>query len=325
LHRHRYTSPVLVTLCALGCTEPRFAPRHESEAGAESPDANGPSHAADAATSPDAQGQHDAAAGAPLDWQAKLRGRYAVRAFSFARAGAPQSREDVLLVSIEAVGGELRLIEQTCASSFGWNAGSLVARAVLRSPEARSPRSLRVEYDGQYWSTLSDVYTHGYASSPPQACAGGASATPSAEQGWITGSCRCESGALPSGADDCRVTDPDGDDKPGFTLDVVVGGFPSEYYVVERQLDRYVNGTIAESGLHVAFTAKESQDALVGCLGTCDLTPPQACPPVGANYAWFAPLPELDAGGADWTCAAVMGALPELFRDRPAPAFPQGC
>jgi hypothetical protein len=165
-------------------------------------------------------------------------------------------------------------------------------------------------------------------------------------RGWFTdgndagtkADCRCPTNAnkdaLPAASggainEDCRVTDADGDGKPGFTVKASVPlGAATAYNVSFAQITW--TGDIVPSGHHTGLAIEPSpiQRATVGCTSTG--TGSGVCSGLagtgagsydcscsksgGHNFIQFAPLDGVaDPGNNGWSCTDVVAQASTLF------------
>ncbi|MDB4989403.1 MAG: hypothetical protein JWN04_4581 [Myxococcaceae bacterium] len=288
------------TAAAASCAEPHFRDRAvEVDAGF---------HAAPLHPVSDG-GPLQVLAPEPPAWAEKLLGDYAVRLRIFGHettSSTEVSHEtlSVVQVKFDAQLGLVSFVTQMCRDSATLILG---AKAGVKYPELYPPRKLRVDFkDGVFSTSSIGSSAVGYTEGAPSGCSPGLRVRASAAQVWLAdGMCDCPSNTdLPKLSTDCRLTDPDADKQPGFTVSLY-GTYSSSDYCVTRDDSQFVIGMIDPQGHHTASYAVIQDSWQVECPdGTCTRAHPVVCKPV-YNTVAFAPLaPRSD--GAIWSCADML-------------------
>jgi hypothetical protein len=256
----------------------------------------------------------------PDAWAGPLLGRYVARSDAYIRdpfSGVASYIKEILLVNIERTDDEVWLTAQTCA----WDASNEWGKVKLVRPSAVPPRHERVRYADGRWRTEPGLQALGYNVESPPICAGkeGLSVAKQPGQSWLAEACSCATSnvSLP-GIEDCRVTDPDGDAKPGITYAFVSPlGDKTDIHVVREFRFHLQDGTISATGRHGAHEVQPQRSLQLSCYPTNCLNIANnsvPCPPSN-NRMQFARLAS-DAGSA--TCEqALMQASSELAYDMP--------
>jgi hypothetical protein len=346
-------------LCSAACSEPRYgeasaddAPERERDAqvvdacvrcSTEARDAEqadvetqaAPRDTGSSRSPTDGGERADASTGLPAvtptavlpTWAAPLLGRYAVRAFTFKQDDLPTvtRAEDVFLAefSFDAQAG-LTLRTKLCQSSAQNDLATLRLVAPSQVPERVD--SVTLSDFEKRWSSQGTLLSIGYSQDPPDVCAGkaGQSVPKRAGQTWIEGSsCRCPLDGEEPLADDCRVLDPDSDDKPGFSFAFRSVAPPlgdATVYAVSESTTHFVNGQVSMKGSHVANVAGGERAFQLGCspANCANLAELATYCPVTYNTAAFAPV------DADASCQTISMKLGTLFPE-PAPPIETRC
>lgn len=291
----------------------------------------------DAGASPPPPNEMEPAPGkppAPPEWATGLLGHYALRIRQFSRDSSAlrgQVQTDMELLAdfaYDAVKDRVRLTTKVCS----YRVSNLRTGALLqiRTADALAARTLAVtpSPDGRRWSAVAEPQAYGYTREPPVQCTNPGETRPAPpSQPWLrttkdkTCVCPPDDGP-PLKANDCRVSDPDGDRLPGITADLS-GSVTNTWSIVYELEDRLVNGNVASDGRHTAFFESHVKSQLLQCsmdtlVAPCALGPATPCD-AAMNSVQFAPLAE----GAG--CTAVLNGRAELFPVA-APGFPlSGC
>jgi len=263
-------------------------------------------------------------------WAPELDGLYAGRVVNFAEeTGTIASARILQLVEISHQGSEYQLTLKRCS----WIAKSILGDLIVKEPSKLAPLRQRLSFDGESFSSSPIDYAHGYDALAPECANKPGQAVPKRDyQTWIAGTtCTCPGPAVPMTLDDCRITDPDGDERAGFTMffdtgaplvDADVWGVGT-YYTSMVHGERRADGTLTaqleanESSVQLGCSL-ESRTTCIDFTGTA---PP--CPPVH-NRADLVPLEGLEAPSGGWSCEALLLRQSELFV-RPEPVPPVGC
>jgi hypothetical protein len=262
---------------------------------------------------PDAQAVDTGSAAPPSDaatldpvpsWAKPLLGRFAKRSVFFAYdvAGSIITvTVDVSLIDISAsANGQLELTGQPCAFRVYWSDGG--ASYTLLKPQALPPFHMWLSL-GQaphFSSDTASLYM-GYDPSRQSRCTGSASADKFEDQSWLTtGRCACTTApeVLPTEANDCRVTDPERDGRPGVTLDGA--GFAFDINAALNTTLKFTDGEVRVDGEHVL---REQRTRNVACLGSCFSMNESLCP---GGETQLRPLP------ANATCAEALAKVDPL-------------
>ncbi|HEX6244490.1 MAG TPA: hypothetical protein VFZ61_26410 [Polyangiales bacterium] len=232
------------------------------------------------------------------NWAKPLLGRFAKRSIYFAYddtgSGGITATIDVSLVTVSATGsGQLELVGQQCSYDVHWSTGqaSFLLLEPTTLPSVRQSLSLG---QAPHFSSDTASLQMGFDSTRQSRCSPGASyADKYDDQSWITGSrCSCSNvpGVLPTEINDCRVSDTDGDRRPGVALDGT--GFALDITAAINTTIKIADGEVRGDGEHVL---REQRTRNVACLaGTCLPMNDQLCP---GGETLMRPLP------ANATCA----------------------
>jgi hypothetical protein len=290
-HRRVRHGAWLALALASGCADPSYAPNGRCEgAGCEQP--------TDGAV---ADGQVESA----LDWREQLRGTYALRIRNHSRvvlldnvAGLLNEviwRGDVTV----GAGGKVVLTTSVCRDHTTIGASILgESSADLVKPAALAGRTLELLYEEGRFRTVGEAVEHGFRGDALPECAAGKSIPRRPEQVWLRDTCTCPGVTLPTSADDCRVTDPDGDGRPGYTVQVS-GAFRGEDWIRNRDGSSFTEGRLDPQKRHRARYTRRYEFYQLGCMyPPCARSAPEPCPGV-EDYVEFAPI---DPG---WSCDDV--------------------
>jgi hypothetical protein len=261
----------------------------------------------------------------PPAWVAMLPGHYAVRAALFTEDQRVVIRwNELAYVDIQRAGDQLEALVTPCSeraeTASGLSSGG-------RGVSTLATRRHRVNITSNNFSLVPIEVAIGYDDAQPAACDGqvGKTVMKRPLQTWIRGDvCQCTVEEPPA-ADDCRVNDPDGDNRPGYTtkLQTVTGA--ATVWGVTEDRSSYVNGQVGEAGAHTALYQLNEQGAEYGCEGAlCDAPTNSIDCAVEYNHAQFALLDRLATPPGGWGCAAVVERVSTLF-PAAAPAFPRTC
>jgi hypothetical protein len=181
----------------------------------------------------------------------------------------------------------------------------LIATTV--SPEKLEPVLFTlVEHDGVF-NTEADPRFIGYDELAPAECGAVSKAPSRAQQTWLSGAqCDCVATAEPpTKPSDCRVTDADGDGKPGITVRRS-GSSTGEDYVRFRDQSQLSAVTIRADGRHSGLWLENNDYYVLQCTnGLCPRVAYRACKPE-VNPALFARLAESSPLASAWTCDEML-------------------
>lgn len=267
--------------------------------------------------------------GSVPEWAAPLAGRYAMRVsghFNSSVGTMLASREISLAEIVETPEG-LEFRSRLC-SLHNVEPGSTTT---IANPERYPELRRKIILAAGIWSTDDAPFTVGYDLEVPPTCVSrpGGYVTKSPEQVWIRGgSCRCPRTASDAPrADDCRVSDPDGDGQPGLTfessLPLSTRTALAHYAVLLR--DHAVGGQVRADGAHVARMLLDNRSFMLNCEGTDAGCVEFTYTPCSAanNTLQLARLPAPPAGYARWTCEALLSNQDRVLPR--APARPTRC
>jgi hypothetical protein len=262
------------------------SPREDASLAALEGGASGSDGATDDAAVPDA-------------WKEQLRGSYALRIRNHSRVPALDAFA-VLLNEVIWLGevtvdpqGQVILTTSICRDQTKVGMSILgESTAELVEPEALSGRTFKlIVEDGQFRTEGAPV-AHGYDETlVPADCAPGRTVARRADQVWIrSGVCTCPSSMTPpTSASDCRVTDPDGDGLPGYTI-ALSGAVRGADYIRNRDGSQFFEGRIDSRKRHRANYTRRYDFYQLGCMNPpCARSSPESCPGV-ADYVEFSPL-----------------------------------
>jgi hypothetical protein len=261
----------------------------------------------------------------PPTWAAMLPGHYAVRVALFTEDQRVMIRwNELAYVDIQPAGDQLEALVTPCSenaeTASGLSSGG-------RGVSTLATRRHRVNITSNSFSLVPIDVAIGYDDAQPAACDGqvGKAVTKRPVQTWIRGdTCQCTVEEVPA-VDDCRVSDPDQDNRPGYTTkSQTVTGSSTEWGVTEDR-SSYVSGQVGEAGAHTALYQVDEQGALYGCEGAlCNVPSVSVDCAVEYNHVQFALLDRLATPSGGWGCAAVVERVSSLF-PASAPAFPGRC
>ncbi|MDB4976952.1 MAG: hypothetical protein JWN48_5293 [Myxococcaceae bacterium] len=303
---------IACAVCVAACVEPDFG---TGESAASDPTRQAPDGATRGPDGsvpggpPDAGRDGEVLAALSPSWAEPLVGDYAMRLRLFGRemaTGIGLSHETLSAVQVrfDAQLGEVVWRARMCRDHAEIVAG---LTAGVKYPTLYPIRSQRVLYENGFFKTESMAPTViGYVEQAPSGCSPGATLPRGPMQSWLVdGTCDCPSdAALPRSPRDCRLTDPDEDGKPGFTVGLT-GLYESNDYCVTRDDSQVVHGVIDPARLHRASYRVNQDSYQVQCAqGGCTRASVALCP-VDANSLLLAPLPAR-ADGALWSCADML-------------------
>jgi hypothetical protein len=272
----------------------------------------------------DASVQHDASPPSDADFPL---GEYALLArfygISLPAGTGYFGEEAIAKVNVQRVNGELQMSWTYCAYR-----GLLVVPLVLNNvsyavlhPESFPQRTYRIELDGSSFQAFGDTLLIGYedlANCPE----GSTQLHP--ERAWLSnGQCTCPSSTVlpPTLPSDCRVTDPDRDGKPGFTVQFT-GGTENFSYTRIKDGSQILHGTIAANGHHTAQYSANSDTYQLSCAREpCTRASAQVCANDN-NVVRFLPLP---ARAGEYTCQDVVNAVDNSAQIGLGMLSPSGC
>lgn len=249
-------------------------------------------------------------------------GRYATRIYSFTVDGFAAARGvGYSYMDIKRRGSDIVLSEHYCSFTGAW-ALFLEVKASFTYPVGFPPREVTVHEGSDGWYTSDTRYAVGYTLDVPDTCTTpGATVTAPASHWNRGGVCTCPLRAddPPTSASDCRVTDPDGDAKPGLSVRVDIAGAPSVFRVVQENQDRYLQGRSVSSDRMVARYLSDAKGEVLECVPSepCTFGNPVPCPPE-SNLAELVRIPD------DWTCTEVIAQRDDLF-PVPPPQYAENC
>jgi hypothetical protein len=274
------------------------------------------------------------AVAAPPSWAAPLLGHYVVRVRNYSRevsTGAGTAHEIVSSARIfyDQSSGEVQMRLQMCRDE-GDALG--LFKGMLAYPQWYPERHLRVRYaNGEFYTESPVVETIGYDETVRADCTSGGQLVDRAEvQAWLAVSGKCECPApgarLPTKKEDCRVTDPDRDKKPGITLLTDFGGVKASNYAVSRDNSQIEHGKIdAENRQHRGSHGVNQETYQLECPGGACQRPDLRDCPVEQNTVEFGPLDARD-DEALWPCdqaqtmaTAVLSPGKAVFPDAVCP------
>lgn len=262
-------------------------------------------------------------------WALPLVGRYATRWFAFKQDdfGTVVRAEQLAIVEFALEGKGMTLRSKLCLSTGDTSIAQLRLVDASGLPERRE----QVMFSDleRSWSTEGPTYATGFTLEQPEICASkqGQSVPKTAAQAWLSGAtCRCTSPGEEPLVDDCRILDPDRDQKPGSTY--TLKGFTSSLadetiYAATETDSHYVNGKVGVDGaLPSANIAYVDRNYQLGCepAGCANIAVLGRACPISFNHALFAAL----AAGKTTTCADLMSNVNTLFPAKP-PDFPARC
>ena len=255
--------------------------------------------------------QPDAAPPDPVPtWAKPLLGRFVKRSVYFAYdTGGPVITVtiDVSLLDISASSsGQLELSGQQCGYRVYWSDGGASYTLVKPQGLPRFHMWLSLGQAPHFTSDTAPLYM-GYDPTRQSRCTGSAYADKFPDQTWLTtGRCACTGApeVMPTESNDCRVTDPDSDGKPGVALDGA--GLAPDITGAINTTTKITDGEVRADGEHLL---REQHTRNVACLGSCFSMNDQLCP---GGETQIRPLP------ASATCAEALAKVDPL----PYPPFP---
>jgi hypothetical protein len=254
----------------------------------------------------------DAEAGAPAasalpTWAKDLPGTYAKRSVTFSydeslgTAGGNTRNVEHSIITITENGDELEVSMQLCDFTVELESSSsppvsfkhvsavapVVGHIVLEPPNGFSSEPMLLHL--------------GFEPTRGNSCGASGRRDKFEEQSWITGpSCTCSASALPTGINDCRLTDSDGDGKPAVTARgqyLPLTTMLSDIVLVFDISVTFVEGRVATNGRHDLHEVRAQAASCVNAsVDYCNVGNNELCP---AGFARLIPLTE----GA--TCAEL--------------------
>ena len=229
------------------------------------------------------------------DWEADdplppgvegLVGRYLVRADSFSLQQFSEvlsspwyASAHMLSLSVGHIKqGETGLLLELepCQWSTSFDAvGSVLTARLTVGEEGERPsiplRTLHMRFGpGCSWSAMPEGPTPwGFTDQSTAGCDQPWQQRAQPERPWLTGeTCSCSAAAteLPQDERDCRVSDPDGDGKPGFTAALRSNELgTNRYFFASLSTTAFVDGLLDPSGRHLAHERFTQTQTLLGC------------------------------------------------------------
>jgi hypothetical protein len=297
----------------------------QADADAASGDATGGDGAAasdgSASTTPEA-GSDEGDAGGPSGdayaWATPLLGTYAKRTTQFgvdSILGKETTVVELALVTIDRADDQSpRMTTQLCSLISSWRDGGASLSLERASANPVVVQAVLAGADGNHFRTSTAQRHLGFEPTRVERCTGlaASSAAPKyADQTWIGSTCTCPSspGVMPAAPGDCRLTDPDGNGKPGVTIS---GSQPLGPLALDVVMD--TSFTIREGSIvpGEAPDVKEDYLSQVSCVSGGDCTINQNTPCGRGEVR----LHKLAAGATCDTVAVNAGAF------GPPPPFP---
>lgn len=260
-------------------------------------------------------------------WAAPLLGRWATRVFYFSQDdfGTVSRAEQLAVVEFVGDGDSVVLNTELCLSTIE----NTLSRMRLVDPSAVPVRTEQVRYSEveQRFRTEGPPLTVGYTREPPLPCTGqvGKQVPKLPEQAWLVSTCQCSTVVDDIEADDCRVVDPDEDEKPGlsYVLTVKATGTSTTYYAAMTTSSHFVNGQVSsDGGVPTASVLADDTPFQFGCspAGCLDIASlGKACPSpyTRTSFVRLAPSETI-------TCAELVSRASTLFPGQP-PGYPARC
>jgi hypothetical protein len=343
-----------LALIVSSCTEPAYLDPDASEAGKEevvvpgdasAPEASMPPDAArtplcespacgpthEAGMPEDASADADAAPseGSGLDAvRQRWAGRYATRSYLFAYS-APLETASRLLTLAEikpTVDGGLVLEEELCLFEGEWSfffTGHL--RVEFKGAHVSSPMT----FDDQRFSSMQAKASIGYGPAPSGCTAGVTSVEIQPDQVWLGSmfTCDCPRNAdVPTSIRDCRLTNEDGDDAPGFTFNLTLAGSSVEFHVAQEERLRLINGYRVGERLYADREFLDTTKVIDCTIDNVD-KPAADCPLGGASKTCPTNThkTELVRIEPNLGCREIMEREAGLFLSPAPAAFPSSC
>lgn len=263
-------------------------------------------------------------------WAPSLVGTYAARVQSFAEDSSSLLSARLLQrITITRQGDAYELTTQHCE----WIANAFIGTLRVIDPASLPPLRQRLVFTGDTFASEPIDFAQGYQAGLPE-CAGkpGEALPRRSEQSWITGStCTCPGPTVPDRSDDCRITDPDRDGRPGYSTRFIatpplldadiwgVGAYASSFVAGKRAADGVLTAQVRGNETWQQFGCSLGKpDDCLQFSGTAASCAPEY------NRAEFVPLAMRSVPGGEWNCAAIVARAAELF---PAPpgAPPSSC
>jgi hypothetical protein len=238
-------------------------------------------------------------------------GKYAVLARFYGTSGTAGTgwfaEETMVLADVQHVGNGLQMSWKTCGYGgranvplFPW-----IDYAATAAEAAFPVRTLQLAVNGNTFQAFGEPTLIGYQDIAAKDCPAGSTQS-HPERPWLPGgTCNCPDSAtlLPTLPNDCRVTDTDGDNQPGITVQWTGG---TENYSRSRIKDssQLQNGVIAADGRHTAQLAANFDNYQLACdRPPCSRYGVLVCPTT-FNPVRFEPLED-----KEWTCAQVLDRI----------------
>lgn len=256
-------------------------------------------------------------------WAQPLLGRYATRAFTFSQDDFPTviRSEDVYLAefTFDASTGRVTLRSKLCQSVALNTLGATLRLLDATQVPERVEQVVLTELDHRF-STEGPAGTVGYTKEPPSSCADmlNQNVAKAPVQTWIAGNtCRCLRAEADPVVNDCRVLDPDGDNKPGFTFLLHAPPLPdAQIYAASESATHYVNGQVSADGKrHDASVLPGERPFQLDCApaGCGDIGKLATSCPTSFNPARFVRIE------ASTSCSNILSSLSTLFPEAPPP------
>jgi hypothetical protein len=252
-------------------------------------------------------------------WAEPLIGRYAFRTHGVSRdaLGIASTGDELWLGEIARTETGLELRADTCQSIVT----SEVLQIQLEEPSALTTQRRRVVLGDGVWSTEGLPQYDGYSREVPAGCVDhpGEVMPRPPPQGALGPTCVCPASAdAKPTADDCRVTDPDDDRRPGLTVNLrgQIAGLPgvldARAHVAIESRTHFIGGRVDAKGAHSATLVVDAPVSQLSCepAGCGTITGLQTICADQAQTAELAPL--LPSSGA-WDCARVRAEFGVLF------------
>lgn len=250
-------------------------------------------------------------------WPEDILGTYAVhiRFYSYLESvigRAALLHEVVYLAQIADEADGRVFMEATRCRDYGRSRLPSVSQEfVWRWPERLPAERFEVAYIEGEFRTEAQPRAIGYRPEAAAECSSNLTLPAYPDQTWLRSTCQCGNGGLPTSIDDCQVSDPDGDDLPGFTVDVRGDVTSGENYARTKDATQIVHGKLSSSRRHTAKFVENYDYLVMDCKRTasfdCGVAGGRVEPcPFELNPVSFEPLSPQAPDGAEWTCATVL-------------------
>jgi hypothetical protein len=229
------------------------------------------------------------------DWSRALEGSFARQIVSYGFAGDAGLLRTTTVLALSTIGpadaGGLELYTEACRIDYEWPTamGMLVDTGMPRAGSATMRQAIRVGREPQFALERS-VLRFGFDTSRNADCTPGDYRVRYGDQSWLYAlPCRCpaQPQTLPSTANDCRLTDTDGDLQPGFTLVERSTSWIEARYALAIELAFY-GGTGRLAPDAVPMVDERSVSAM-GCVNAaldgCGGSPPMSCEVTHTDFA----------------------------------------